>query len=400
MTQQIFIPASSSIADAISRGEMNKVYTQLRSFAAAIDSLGSGGSGGSGYVPTSTTINGHPLTSNITITKADIGLASVLNVPSYSKDEIDSKLLTKADTTALTNYVQLTATVNEKTLSSPITLTASDVGLSNVLNVASYSKDETDDLLSDKVGYIDLVNYVPITRTVNGKALDGNISIVAADISDVYSKTDINTLLENKVDITSGMGQTYLNNVADLHSISGTTDATVFFSFNSSTLNIPVSGAYGRGFAIAGGGNYTTLVAFVNGTFDTYICYNQGGTWTAWAKIGYNDNDSINTPWIAMKLQNGWTVTPGQRAVYRKVGGKVQISWDVTAGTTTDGTLITVLPVGYRPNFTFQMAVLAGVRDTPVAGARGPRIAINTDGSIIVRNATGAIGGFFEIPLQ
>ena len=177
MAQQIFIPASSSIADAITRGEINKVDTQLRSFAAAIDAASSGG-GGSGYVPTSTTVNGHALTGNITITKADIGLASVLNVASYSKDEVDSKLLTKADATALSNYVQLTAPVNGKTLYSPITLTASDIGLSNVLNVPSYSKSETDALLVNKAASSDLSNYVPTTRTINGKALSGNITIV------------------------------------------------------------------------------------------------------------------------------------------------------------------------------------------------------------------------------
>lgn len=51
-----------------------------------------------------------------------------------------------------------------------------------------------------------LSGYVPTSRTVNGHALTSNITITATDISDVYSKTEVNSLLDNKVDKISGKG--------------------------------------------------------------------------------------------------------------------------------------------------------------------------------------------------
>lgn len=89
-------------------------------------------------------------------------------------------------------YVPLTRTVNGKALSANISLTKTDIGLSDVTNdpqlkvasnlsdlnnvatartnISVYSKDETD------------AAYVPQTRTVNGKALSGDISITKTDV--------------------------------------------------------------------------------------------------------------------------------------------------------------------------------------------------------------------------
>lgn len=60
----------------------------------------------------------------------------------------------------------------------------------------------------EKIGNtdIDLSGYVPTSRTVNGKALTANITLVASDISDVYSKTEVDTALGGKVDKVTGKG--------------------------------------------------------------------------------------------------------------------------------------------------------------------------------------------------
>lgn len=73
-------------------------------------------------VPKTTTVNGKPLTGNISLTHADVGA------------------------------VPVTRTVNGKALGSDISLTPSDVGA------------------------------VPVTRKVNGKVLSGDISLTAADV--------------------------------------------------------------------------------------------------------------------------------------------------------------------------------------------------------------------------
>ena len=60
----------------------------------------------------------------------------------------------------------------------------------------------------EKIGNtdIDLSGYVQTSRTINGKALTSDITIVASDISDVYSKTEVDNLLDDKVDKVTGKG--------------------------------------------------------------------------------------------------------------------------------------------------------------------------------------------------
>lgn len=61
----------------------------------------------------------------------------------------------------------------------------------------------------EKIGNtdVDLSNYVQKTFEVNGKALSGSsITLVAADIADVYSMTQVDTELAKKVDKVSGKG--------------------------------------------------------------------------------------------------------------------------------------------------------------------------------------------------
>jgi hypothetical protein len=52
----------------------------------------------------------------------------------------------------------------------------------------------------------DLSGYVPKTTKVNGHALSSNITLVASDFSDIYSKTQVDTALNGKVDKVSGKG--------------------------------------------------------------------------------------------------------------------------------------------------------------------------------------------------
>ena len=60
----------------------------------------------------------------------------------------------------------------------------------------------------EKIGStdIDLSGYVQTSRKINGKALSADITLVASDISDVYSKTEVDTALNGKVDKITGKG--------------------------------------------------------------------------------------------------------------------------------------------------------------------------------------------------
>ena len=96
----------------------------------------------SDYVPTSRTVNNKALSSNITLNLDDISDGS---------------------TRKLSDYVPTSRTVNSKALSSDITLNLDDVS------------DGINRKLSD---------YVPTSRTVNSKALSSNITLNLDDISD------------------------------------------------------------------------------------------------------------------------------------------------------------------------------------------------------------------------
>lgn len=91
----------------------------------------------------------------------------------------------------------------------------------------------------------DLSNYVPITRTVNGKALTANITLVAADISDVYSKTYIDSNLVPKVFQLNGhaLSGTALNLVAaDILDVYSQTQVNNTFVAKTVTVNgLPLS---------------------------------------------------------------------------------------------------------------------------------------------------------------
>lgn len=123
------------------------------------------------YVPVSRTINSHSLNNDIVLSKSDVGLGNVLNVPSYSKTESDSTFTTK------------TTTVNGHPLSANVTVTSTDIGLGNVLNVPSYSKNETDSLISNVNSSIATVssNKVDKATTLNGHNLSTNVVLTSTD---------------------------------------------------------------------------------------------------------------------------------------------------------------------------------------------------------------------------
>ena len=91
-------------------------------------------------------------------------------------------------TNKLTEKVDKTTTINEKPLNNNITLTKEDIGLGNVLNVASYSKEETDDLLENISG-------------VNSTDTSTKIYLIGA----TSQSTTPNTYSDNEVYVTNGV---------------------------------------------------------------------------------------------------------------------------------------------------------------------------------------------------
>ena len=107
---------------------------------------------------------------------------------------------------------------NLKTIQISVVSSLPSTGQSNIIYLVAHSHgtgdtyDEyiwvADSSKFEKIGNtdIDLSGYVPTSRTVNGKALSSNITIVASDISDVYSKTEVDNIASGKVDKVTGKG--------------------------------------------------------------------------------------------------------------------------------------------------------------------------------------------------
>ena len=107
---------------------------------------------------------------------------------------------------------------NLKTIQISVVSSLPSTGQSNIIYLVAHSHgtgdtyDEyiwvADSSKFEKIGNtdIDLSGYVPTSRTVNGKALSSNITIVASDISDVYSKTEADNIASGKVDKVTGKG--------------------------------------------------------------------------------------------------------------------------------------------------------------------------------------------------
>lgn len=84
----------------------------------------------SGYVPNTRTVNGHALSSDVTVTASDVGLGSVVNkgMDASPTSASDNYVKSGGVYTALAGKVSTSRTVNGKALSSDISLSASDVG--------------------------------------------------------------------------------------------------------------------------------------------------------------------------------------------------------------------------------------------------------------------------------
>ena len=140
-----------------------------------------------GAVPTTRKVNNKALSADITLSYSDVGAANEQH--NHSAYEISSGTLpierggTNASTStqALENLggVPKTRTVNNKALSSDISLTASDVGASASGHSHAFSTLTSKPTTLSGYGITDAV---PATRKVNNKALSSDISLTAGDV--------------------------------------------------------------------------------------------------------------------------------------------------------------------------------------------------------------------------
>lgn len=137
---------------ALESGKADVVHTHTES---DITDLGS-------YVPTSRTVNGKSLSSDISLSYTDVGAAA------------ESHTHTESDITDLGSYVPTSRTVNGKALSSDISLTNTDVG------AAASSHTHTESQITDLGDYIS----DPSTKTADQVLTWDGTAWVAEDLPD------------------------------------------------------------------------------------------------------------------------------------------------------------------------------------------------------------------------
>lgn len=134
-----------------------------------------------------TTINGHALSSNVTVTKSDVSLSNADNTSDASKP------VSTATQAALDGKVATTVTVNGHALSANVTVTKGDVGLGNCDNTSDTDKPVSDDAQAALDLKQDLItegaHIVPATDNLS--------TVLLVDVLNAYNDlaSKFNTLL-------------------------------------------------------------------------------------------------------------------------------------------------------------------------------------------------------------
>lgn len=123
-------------SDDIAAGATNKyVTTAEKTKLSNLSGTNTGDQDLSGLVPNTRTVNGHALSSNVTVSKSDVGLSNVDNTSDASKPvstATQTALNAKADSSSLTSHTSNT--------SNPHSVTKTQVGLGNADNTSDTNK--------------------------------------------------------------------------------------------------------------------------------------------------------------------------------------------------------------------------------------------------------------------
>ncbi|WP_272663471.1 phage tail protein [Providencia sp. PROV110] len=182
-----FVQLADTLSEDNSKAVTPKLATEINQRAlnaqtsanAANTAATNANNNANGRVPSTRKVNNKPLSTDITLSAGDVN--------AYTKTETDTKVADakKAGTDANTNAngrVPNTRKVNNKPLSADITLSAGDVG--------AYTKAETDTKVAD--ANTNANGRVPNTRKVNNKPLSADITLSAGDVG-AYTKAETDT---------------------------------------------------------------------------------------------------------------------------------------------------------------------------------------------------------------
>lgn len=233
-------------------------------------------------------------------------------------------------------FVPITRKINNKALSSDVTLSAADV------------------------------NAVPTTRTVNGKALSSNVTLTGADINVSGSaSTTVSAALSNKAGLTDHRLKTYVSlsqigQTAGSETIEGIAtglqDGSCVDFFVASGYNLEIYPDYGEPSRLG-----MCHVVRMTASRVSFQFFTKGtSAFPAQMWLGFHSVDAGWSGWFqgviatppqefSLPMSSGW----GGNSRYSKSQESVVLvnlyAELEGGGSCTDGTIIATLPAGYRP---------------------------------------------------
>ena len=198
------------------------------------------------YVPTTTTVNGHTLSSNVVISASDITTGTLPHAQLPTLLATDIPNIAESQVTNLTsdlgNRALTSTTVNGHALSSNVVISASDITTGTLPHaqlptllagdIPNIAESQVTNLTSD------LGNRVLTSTTVNGHALSSNVTVSASDITTgTLPHTQLPTLVSGDIPANAANTSGTAANLSGTPAIpSGTTATTQALNDNSTKL--------------------------------------------------------------------------------------------------------------------------------------------------------------------
>lgn len=227
--------------------------TEAKLSSAVQSKLNQAGPDLSNYVAKTTTVNGHALSGNVDVTKADVGLGAVDDTADANKpisNATQTALDAKAATTALTSGLAAKANTVHTHAIDDVGDLQSTLDAKYVRPGGGIPEADLATAVQSKLNQAgpDLSGYVQKTTTVNGHALSGNVSVVKADVGlgNVDNTADVNKPISNATQtaLDAKAAKTYVDGelATKQHTISLTTagtDGVATFNSGTGVLNVP-----------------------------------------------------------------------------------------------------------------------------------------------------------------
>lgn len=296
----------------------------------------------------------------------------------FSLDVADSVSAAAASAQQAAKSASLASDYEESASNSADAAAASELAAHNSqVNAAS---SETNSKISENNAKTSETNAAKSATDAANSAATIDVAAISANIATKANKganSDITSLSGLTTPLSAAQGGTGNKN----NSATSLTTSRTFITNLASTTAAGFNGTDNNSHGVTG-----TLPIANGGTGGSTLAAAQSSLGIV--ADAFSPASVSNVPWSVPTMQNGFSITlPTKiRTGYRKVLGMLQLCLNVSAdGAKNDGTIITILPAGYRPAIIH--SVLCAVLGVDINGAR---VDINPNGEVTCQGYNGS----------